>query len=296
MDQQNNYWAYRYGQMQTNGYADTNKVSIKAPQSSNSIQELWERPNHFASLWAGYLVQMPGITEFIQTLQSITAYINEEIDLDNYVYVLLRDYILNQKANYEKHKHEAFMHVENKLTFEYAACNYINQLDHALQTIISEYKNVIGWSANGNVYFLLAEEPKLVKIGYQSTKNNPRSKSVHSHCPYDLKHLGSIMVGYGIQSEQTMHKDFKYWHYNREWFRYDDEVERRINFYIHRGYYDDCVKAMKHKEYNIAEYIRSQISKYPHCLTPQSFMMHQLYNLFCKYTSTPVKRQYLLAS
>lgn len=266
----------------------------KSPTSSNTIEHLWETPNRFATIWAGYLVQDAFVEQFINTLKSITVYLESEIDLYTYTLQLLKRYILHQKNIWDRSNSEMFAHVSNKLTFETNAISYINSLSCALESILRDYKSAIGWNANGNVYFLLAEEPKLVKIGFQSAKNNPRSRSIHSHCPYDLQLLGTMTVGHGIRSEQIIHRDFKYWHYNREWFRYDDEVERRIKFYLNRGYYDDCVKAMKYKLYNISEFITAKPVKLDECLTPYNFMMHELQELFKKYNSKPVQRIYLL--
>jgi len=140
-----------------------------------------------------------------------------------------------------------------------ASDNYIDRVASYIislvEDMVSDYKRMIKWKEKGYIYFLLAEEVKLVKIGFQSKLDNQRTKSVHSHCPYDLLHLGSIQC-VSITSESEIHRKFKYWHYNREWFNYDDELCRRIDFYLSRGFYDtDFNEQKRTQDIDVTEYL-----------------------------------------
>jgi hypothetical protein len=116
--------------------------------------------------------------------------------------------------------------------------NAADYIHHTISDIVKGYRNRIKWKERGYIYFLLAKEVNLVKIGYQSKVNNDRTRLIHSHCPYDLILLGSVQC-LGMSSETEIHRRHKYWHFNREWFRYDDELARRISFYTKRGFYDE---------------------------------------------------------
>lgn len=159
-------------------------------------------------------------------------------------------------------EHMSFLSEELKLDAKYLACSlikfavknqlfilddealkkYIVSLLSAFESVVESYKRYAKYKAKGYVYFLLtknAPEP-LVKIGYQSTVNNSRSNEIHSHCPYDLIHIGSCKVANGQSSEKKLHRKLEYYRFNREWFRYEGKLKETVDFLINRGYYD-CI-------------------------------------------------------
>lgn len=76
------------------------------------------------------------------------------------------------------------------------------------------------------VYFVLAPEQSLVKIGI-SVNPNSRINDFESKWPIELVLLGSISGGRAL--EKKLHRELEAHAKGNEWFEYNDEVKAAIN-------------------------------------------------------------------
>lgn len=225
----------------------------------------------------GYSTQMPQTTRLEHGMRHLLSVLNDKYELVNtsVLSVSLLDFTLRKAARLIKDFHAAKVKPtleqrERENAFPIDSNHYmlnrsipgylsdtqgcellcvpdnigstINRLAEVMESLCNQYEQYIHFQENGYVYFLLTlnrNEP-IVKIGYQSTLNNSRSNTVHSHCPYELAHIGSCKVRDGVRSEKRLHKELDYHHFNREWFKWEDGLIEKVNFYLNRGYYD-CV-------------------------------------------------------
>jgi len=84
---------------------------------------------------------------------------------------------------------------------------------------------------DGFVYCLVAKDPSLCKIGFSQNRNGDRTKTTHSHCPYNLElYLVTEAIG-GMRMEKKIHKALKELgqHFNREWFIWSDVTRQYLD-------------------------------------------------------------------
>lgn len=85
--------------------------------------------------------------------------------------------------------------------------------------------------ADGFIYCLVAKDASLCKIGYATKRNGDRTKTIHSHCPYDLELYMVTEAQGGMRMEKQIHKALKQLgqHFNREWFIWSDVTRQYLD-------------------------------------------------------------------
>ena len=210
--------------------------------TSTTIENAWSARRFIIPIYASAMMKVSNATAnfnrdelgfMLRCISKNDCYDHHNVVYDMYVYVLRKISSLYRFIHDKKDIHCPVYNLPRCSSVTDAA-DYIHTV---IKDIVKGYRTRIKWKERGYIYFLLAKEVNLVKIGYQSKINNDRTKLIHSHCPYDLILLGSVQC-LGMSSETDIHRQHKYWHFNREWFKYDEELARRISFYTKRGFYD----------------------------------------------------------
>lgn len=76
------------------------------------------------------------------------------------------------------------------------------------------------------MYFLLAKEQNLVKIGTSKSDVNRRIGALQTACPFDLE-LVRLLKG-GLYLEQQLHHLFREYRHKREWYQWSDPISKFV--------------------------------------------------------------------
>jgi hypothetical protein len=232
--------------------------------TSTTIENAWSARRFIIPIYATAMMKVANASArlnrdelgfMLRCISKNDCYDHHNVVYDMYVYVLRKISSLYRFIQDKKDIHCPVYNLPRCSSVTDAA-DYIHAVIH---DIVNGYRKKIKCKEKGYIYFLLAKEVNLVKIGYQSKINNDRTKLIHSHCPYDLILLGSVQC-LGMASETDIHRQHKYWHFNREWFKYDEELARRISFYTKRGFYDQDDDDRYGDDIELEEYLHLLLS------------------------------------
>lgn len=77
------------------------------------------------------------------------------------------------------------------------------------------------------IYIIKAQETNLVKIGFTKFKDiNKRIDNLSTGCPFIIDIL--LFIEGTLEDERLLHNRFKHLHYNKEWFKYEDELKNYV--------------------------------------------------------------------
>lgn len=78
---------------------------------------------------------------------------------------------------------------------------------------------------HGFIYFMLMDEPFLVKVGF-ATDYDKRLADIQTSNPYEITSLGAVPAL--ACDEKHVHQLLKPWRKRGEWYHYEDEVETLV--------------------------------------------------------------------
>ena len=84
------------------------------------------------------------------------------------------------------------------------------------------------------IYLIKAEETNLYKIGYTAGTTESRIKTMQTGCPYELSIIKE--VDGSLEKEKWLHKTFKKYRKQGEWFEFDQEILEEVYEKISKKY------------------------------------------------------------